>query len=140
MGLQINRKSKTIRVGSTLSLVLGIIAFLVAIPLSGWLCLLIIPLYFLSLIGSILGIVPFVGPLLYYFGIGWIFNIITTSTGLDPISSGILFYSNLAFSILYCFVTSSLLVLWIAFRRKLNKLKKLKEILNHATDKKDQSA
>lgn len=142
MGLEITRKpKKTIKVGGALSLILGLLAFIVAIFLSGWLCLLIIPLYFIGLLGSVLGAIPFVGPVFYYFGVGWLFNTITATTGLDPISSGILFYSNLVFSIVYCFVTSSLLVIWLALRRKLKKLgkanKTLEVLINLGRKKKD---
>jgi len=119
MGLETYKKTKTIRIGSTLSLLLGIIAFLIAIFEVGWGCLLIIPLYILGLLGSVLGIVPFIGPVLYYFGVDWLFNSITGSLGLEmPISTGIIFYSNLVFSIIYCFVTTSLLIIALALGRK----------------------
>lgn len=119
-----------IKLGATISFILGILAFLIAIFEAGIWCLLVIPLYILAILGSVLGLIPFIGPVLYYFGIGWLFNVILNSVGVSmPISSGIIFYSNLIFSIIYCFLISSLLVLWLIFQKRLKKLK-IEEILN----------
>lgn len=127
MGLKTNQKNKTIRVGTILSLVLGLIAFIIGIFEGGLGGLIIIPFFFIGLLGSALGVIPFIGPVLYYLGVGWLFDAILKAANLNmPISTGIIFYSNLVFSALYCFVTSSLLVVFLALRKKLTVLKKIK--------------
>jgi len=145
MGLTIKRENKTIRIGSTLALILGFIAFIIAIFEGGIGCLLIIPFFFIGLFGSILGALPFVGPILYYLGIGWIFKAILGLTPFQmPISTGIIFYSNLVFSMVYCFVTSALTVIFLILRRKIKvtfeKKGKIMEMLkNIGKQKKDRT-
>lgn len=121
MGLKIKRENKTIRIGSGIALILGFIAFIIAIFEAGIGCFLTIPLFFIGLLGSILGIVPFIGPVLYYFGVNWLFSIILNVTGFAGkmnISRDIIFYSNLVFSLIYCSITTALLILFFALGRK----------------------
>jgi len=139
VGLEINRKTKTVKVGSILSLILGIIAFFTALFEAGIGCLLIIPFFFIGLLGSTLGAIPFIGPVLYYLGVGWFFDIILRATGFTmPISTGIIFYSNLIFSIIYCFVTTSITIIWLALGKKMQKAKE--ELKNLGTENKDKSS
>lgn len=106
-----------------LSLFIGVIAFIISIFEAGWVCELTISMYLIASLGSLLGFVPFIGPILYYFGVGRVFNLALENLELHmPISTTIIFYGLLEFSIIFCFLTTSILVLSLFSRKELEDL------------------
>lgn len=121
-----NRTGKKEKLGASLSLIIGIIAFILGLLQGGFWGFLTIPLFLIGLFGVTLGTVPFIGPVLYYLGIGWIFNSIRSLAGNPiPIASDLLFWSNFVFSCIYCFVSSLSLIILLLTRRQLKKAKDL---------------
>jgi 4-amino-4-deoxy-L-arabinose transferase-like glycosyltransferase len=119
-------KRDKMKVSGFLMLLIGFIALVAGLVQGRVWGLLVIPLFLIGLFGTALGSVPYVGPILYFLGIGWIINIIRGLTGDPvPIASDILFYSFLVMSSIYCVIASIQLTDLLFLKRKLNRAKNL---------------
>lgn len=118
MSSTIGERKAQIRVGSLVSLVIEVAAAIVAFFEAGVLgAVITIPLWLFAMLGSIVGVVPFAGPFIYYFAIGALFGAIIGAAGIAiPVAAGLLFWSSLIFSCIYCLMTT--LVLLVVRRRK----------------------
>jgi len=97
-----------------LSLIIGIIAFIVAIFEGGWQSLVVIPMFLITVFTACLGIIPFAGPILYYLLTSWIFDAITSALQLHiPIATNILLFGFLVQAIVTCFFFTALFVYWL---------------------------
>lgn len=118
--MEAKEKTKKYHVGTIITLLVFIASFVTGLVEAGLAGFLTIPLFIFALLGSMLGIIPFVGPVLYYFGLGWLFDIILKSTNVSmPVASGIIFYAYLLYAILYCLVSSLVLVVLLVYRRRI---------------------
>jgi len=111
--------TRKIHIGTYVTLVTSIAALMAGILEAGVGGLLTIPLVLIALFGSLLGLVPFIGPLLYYYAIGYLFGIIQEGAHVSmPIASLIIFYTHFVFSIVYFFITSTVTILYLLAKRK----------------------
>lgn len=113
-----NKRTINLKMSAKVFLLLGILSFSIGILEGGLGGFMIIPLFLLGLFGSLLGLIPLVGPYIYYLGFSWLFDTLLNATNVHmPISSGILLYGFLVVSIIYCFISTLSLVLILFGKR-----------------------
>jgi len=81
-----------------------------------------IPLWFIGIFASLLGLIPVAGPFIYYFLMNFIFNYISSPFGLCY-ASQVIFYYFLGVSIIYSVISTFALIVLIYLRRQLGRLR-----------------
>jgi hypothetical protein len=74
--------------------------------------LMAVPLYFFGFIASFLGVIPIAGPLIYFFGIGTLFNALLSTFHISmPVTSAVIFWYFFGLTVLYNVIILLILVL-----------------------------
>lgn len=112
-----NMETKQKRRNFNFSLIIGLIAFLIAIFEGGIECLMVIPLFLIATVLLLIGLVPFAGAILYYLLTSWIFDYIIASLHLHlKLSSLVLLVGFLIQAVILCFIVTGLLILFLSKR------------------------
>ena len=115
---------KTLRVGSSISLLIGLVALIINLVQFGAAGLITIPVFFVGLLSTVLGVIPIAGPVVYYFGVRTLFVALHSAVGMpaQTLGSDLIFWTSFLFTCLYCFIVTLILVVFLSKRSKLKAL------------------
>lgn len=116
---KLKKKKKRVKLLDYLSLAILLVGLILGFMEGGVLgSLMIIPLWFIGIFGSLLGLIPVVGPFIYYELIGLIFGYLSVSVNLD-LATLVIFLYFLGISLLYTTISTLALILLIYLKRKI---------------------
>ena len=112
-------QKKKMKVLDYLSLAILIAALIVGFIEGGILgSLMTIPLWFIGIFGSLLGLIPVVGPIIYYEVIGLVFGYLSAPFGLN-VATLVIFLYFLGVSLIYTAISTLALIIVIYLKRKM---------------------